>query len=133
MNLLYMLQNEDASSLENRRRSPLRAWLATHGHHSLAKFTQFMTAGPHQPLVFQAETPLRQFVAYIDLEDRFSIQDKLSQVSWPNNSTSWLASLLSSHGIKFVVDGISSSSLSFSFSGFGYFSEIIYVAVKTRF
>lgn len=112
MNLLYLLQNEEVSSLENRRRSPLRAWLATHGHHSLAKFSQFMTAGPHQPLVFQAETPLRQFVAYIDLEDRFSIQDKLSQVSWPNHSTAWLGSFLSNHRIKFLVYGLSFSLVS---------------------
>lgn len=32
------------------------------------------------PLLFTAETPMKQFVAYIDPKNKFSVQDKLSQV-----------------------------------------------------
>lgn len=41
------------------------------------------------PLIFSSETPLRKFVAYIDPEDRFNVEDKLSQINtleqckWP--------------------------------------------------
>lgn len=34
-----------------------------------------------KPLIFQAETPLRRFAAYIDPENKFSIEDKLSQIN----------------------------------------------------
>lgn len=64
----------------NRRISPLRAWLCAHGSSSLAKFQQLQITGFHEPILFQAETPLRKFVAYIDPENKFAIQDKLSQV-----------------------------------------------------
>lgn len=81
MNLLYKLRDEEFASLENRRISPLRSWLCTHANSSLEKFQQLEAGGYHHPLIFQSETPMRKFVAYIDHEDRFSIEDKLSQVS----------------------------------------------------
>lgn len=33
------------------------------------------------PLKFSSETPLRQFVAYIDPDNQFAIEDKLSQIN----------------------------------------------------
>ena len=33
------------------------------------------------PLLFSSETPLRRFVAYIDPENKFAIEDKLSQIN----------------------------------------------------
>lgn len=64
----------------NRRMSPLRAWLCAHASSSLAKFQHLEVTGFREPIIFQAETPLRKFVAYIDPEDKFAIEDKLSQV-----------------------------------------------------
>ncbi|KAL1140576.1 hypothetical protein AAG570_000506 [Ranatra chinensis] len=81
MNLLYSLRDSDLASKDNRRISPLRAWLFTHACSSLDKFMQLEISGYNQPLLFQSETPLRKFVAYIDPENRFSIEDKLSQVN----------------------------------------------------
>lgn len=37
--------------------------------------------GFEKPLMFTAETPLRKFVAYIDPENKFAIEDKLSQIN----------------------------------------------------
>lgn len=34
-----------------------------------------------KPMLFTAETPQRKFVAYIDPDNRFCIEDKLSQVT----------------------------------------------------
>jgi carbonic anhydrase len=80
MNLLHSLQDETVSSQENRRKSPLKAWLCRHADTSLEKFQQLQKAGFETPLIFQAETPMRKFAAYIDPDNKFSIEDKLSQV-----------------------------------------------------
>lgn len=48
---------------------------------SLDKFEQLELTGFSQPLLFQAETPMRKCVAYIDPENNFSIEDKLSQIN----------------------------------------------------
>ncbi|KAG8269640.1 hypothetical protein J6590_103283, partial [Homalodisca vitripennis] len=81
MNLLYKLRQEEHSTKDQRRISPLKAWLCTHAHSSLEKFQQLELAGHSQPLLFQGESPMRKFVAYIDHENRFSIEDKLSQIN----------------------------------------------------
>ncbi|XP_035719796.1 beta carbonic anhydrase 1-like isoform X2 [Vespa mandarinia] len=81
MNLLYALKDEEFASQMNRRISPLRAWLCAHASSSLAKFQQLEITGFREPILFQAETPLRKFVVYIDPENKFAIEDKLSQIN----------------------------------------------------
>ncbi|GAB0100422.1 Carbonic anhydrase [Sergentomyia squamirostris] len=81
MNLLYQLRDPEFAKLDNRRISPLRAWLYTHANTSLTKFMQWYESGGKEPLLFSSETPLRKFVAYIDPENQFAIEDKLSQVN----------------------------------------------------
>lgn len=81
INLLYQLQDQEFSSQDNRRISPLRAWLSTHALSSLEKFQQLEITDYSKPLIFQAETPLRKFVAYIDPENKFTNEDKLSQIN----------------------------------------------------
>ncbi|KAH0947068.1 hypothetical protein HN011_008091 [Eciton burchellii] len=81
MNLLYTLRDEELASQTNRRMSPLRAWLYAHGSSSLAKFQHLEICGFHQPIVFQAETSVRKFVAYIDPENKLAVEDKLSQIN----------------------------------------------------
>lgn len=80
MNLLHLLRNTEFASIDNRRLSPLRSWLCTHAISSLDKYLQLEAAGFDTPLVFQAETPLRKIIAYIDPENKFNVTDKLSQV-----------------------------------------------------
>jgi len=80
MNLLHLLRDTEFASIDNRRLSPLRAWLCTHAISSLDKYQQLEAAGFDTPLVFQAETPLRKIIAYIDPENQFNVTDKLSQV-----------------------------------------------------
>ncbi|XP_019879682.1 beta carbonic anhydrase 1 [Aethina tumida] len=81
INLLYKLQDSEFASQDNRRISPLRAWLCSHALSSLEKFQQLQVTDYSKPLIFQAETPLRKFVAYIDPDNQFSIEDKLSQIN----------------------------------------------------
>ncbi|KAK9888753.1 hypothetical protein WA026_000978 [Henosepilachna vigintioctopunctata] len=80
INLLYKLQDENSSSQENRRLSSLCSWMHTHGSPSLEKFQQLQIADYTKPLIFQAETPMRKFVAYIDPDNKFAVEDKLSQI-----------------------------------------------------
>jgi len=80
MNLLYQMKDNEFSSLENQILSPLRGWLCNHGKHSLAKLAALEEEGFHHPLLFEGETPMRKFVAYIDPDNKFTIEDKLSQV-----------------------------------------------------
>lgn len=81
MNLLYKMKCEHFSSLENQILSPLRGWLNNHGKESLIKFETLETHGFHEPILFEAESPVKKFVGYIDPDDKFSIEDKLSQVN----------------------------------------------------
>jgi carbonic anhydrase len=81
MNLLHQLQDPEFSSKENRMISPLRAWLKTHANTSLEKFSYLFENGLDKPLTFEAETPQRKFIAYIDPENKFAIEDKLSQIN----------------------------------------------------
>jgi len=81
MNLLYQLKDEEFASQQNQILSPLRGWLCSHGTESLKKFNILEETSFDAPLVFEGETPMRKFVAYIDPDHRFSIEDKLSQVN----------------------------------------------------
>lgn len=66
---------------ENRRLSPLRSWLCAHCHASIDKFNELEKDNFEKPILFQAETPLRKFVAYIDPDKKFTIEDRLSQIN----------------------------------------------------
>jgi len=81
MNLLYTLRDPKLVTIDERRISPLKAWLYEHGIFSLEKFQHLEKIGLKKPLMFSSELPTRQFAAYIDHEDRFSIEDKLSQIN----------------------------------------------------
>lgn len=81
MNLLYMLRDPKEATQQHRRMSPLRAWLLEHASTSLDIFKNIQNIGFDKPITFSSESPLRKFVAYIDHENRFCIEDKLSQVN----------------------------------------------------
>lgn len=66
-------------SQEQRRISPLKSWLCNHGESSLQKFLA-VNGDFSKPMLFSGETPQRKFAAYIDPENTFCIEDKLSQV-----------------------------------------------------
>lgn len=55
--------------------------MCTHASTSLEKFEEWQKTGMNTPLLFSSETPLRRFVAYIDPENKFAMEDKLSQIN----------------------------------------------------
>lgn len=82
MNLLYTLRNKAESTDDQRRISPLKAWLCAHAKNSsLERFLKWQADGMKDPLIFSSETPLRKFIAYIDPENKFNVEDKLSQIN----------------------------------------------------
>uniref|UniRef100_A0A336LUC9 Carbonic anhydrase n=1 Tax=Culicoides sonorensis TaxID=179676 RepID=A0A336LUC9_CULSO len=81
MNLLYQLRDPNEGTLDKRRISPLKAWLLEHASSSLDIFKNCELKGFDKPVIFSSESPLRRFIAYIDHENRFSIEDKLSQIN----------------------------------------------------
>lgn len=82
MNLLYTLRNKEEATADQRRISPLKAWLCAHATKtSLDRFLKWHEGGMKDPLIFSSETPMRKFIAYIDPENKFNLEDKLSQIN----------------------------------------------------
>jgi len=81
MNLLHSIRNSDIMINEEIKVSPLKAWIYKHGHDTINKFAQLEVSNFQSPLVFQGETPARRFTAYIDPDNEFCEEDKLSQVN----------------------------------------------------
>jgi carbonic anhydrase len=81
MNLLYSFKKGVETNMKTLERSPLKAWLHRHGSVSLSLFEKLEKNGFQEPLVFPMEGPFKQFVAYIDPDNKFTYTDKLSQAS----------------------------------------------------
>lgn len=81
MNLLYSFKKGIETNMKTLEKSPLKAWLHRHGTISLTKFERLEENGFETPLTFPMEGPFRQFVAYIDPDNKFNLTDKLSQVN----------------------------------------------------
>lgn len=75
MNLLYSMRKE----CHIHEGGPLQLWLKRHGEPSLAKFKYLTEENDFKgPVPYQTA---RRFDAYIDPDNRFRIEDKLSQVN----------------------------------------------------
>lgn len=60
----------------------MKAWLCEHARNSsLERFLKWQEDGMKDPLIFSSETPMRKFAAYIDPENKFAVEDKLSQIN----------------------------------------------------
>lgn len=80
MNLLHSFKTGEDTDARTLERSPLKAWLHRHASISLSKFENLERNNFQEPLTFRMEGPFKQFVAYIDPDNKFSLTDKLSQV-----------------------------------------------------
>ncbi|NP_001171747.1 carbonic anhydrase-like [Saccoglossus kowalevskii] len=77
MNCLYGIRNVTS---HDKDKNPFAAWLAKFGKASLNAFKE-VERGSKSPLKFTGETPKHNFEAFIDPDDKFGIEDKLSQVN----------------------------------------------------
>lgn len=78
INTLYKIKDNDTPLTQL---GPLQAWMKRHGASSLEHFRALEKEGYNKPLQFEAELPNKKFVAYIDPDNKFSVEDKLSQVN----------------------------------------------------
>ena len=76
MNTLYAMRDQVRVSTG----TPLQLWLKRHGSASVSKYEQLEQFKFQGPLIFQGETPKRQFEAFIDPDNDFGAIDKFSQV-----------------------------------------------------
>ena len=58
-----------------------------HGMKSLKKYEEIEKTNFRRPLLLHAENPVKNFAAYIDVDNKFGETDKLSQVKIPINFT----------------------------------------------
>lgn len=78
MNGLYTLHKHPEKFDMN---SPLHHWLEQRGYLSLEKLEQRMKGGPSSKLRYAESCPHYSFDAKIDPEDKYDIEDKLSQIN----------------------------------------------------
>ena len=61
--------------------SPLRAWVSTHGSRSVAEFFRLEAAQFRKPLLLNKLNKNAKFPAYVDVDEKFSVTDKLSMIN----------------------------------------------------
>lgn len=81
VNLLYNLHTDPVTRHSDISHGPLSSWITCHGNSSLAEFEKLERAQFRRPLLLHAENPDKKFPAYIDVDSKFSYNDKLSMVN----------------------------------------------------
>jgi len=81
MNLLYSLHTDPEWSEETLHNSPLRSWISSHGARTIQQYAELEKSHFRRPLMLHAESPNNKFPAYVDLDEKYSVTDKLSMVN----------------------------------------------------
>ena len=61
--------------------SPLRAWVTSHGNRSIGEFFRLEAAEFRRPLLLNKLNKNAKFPAYVDVDEKFSVTDKLSMIN----------------------------------------------------
>ena len=61
--------------------SPLRAWVTSHGNRSIGEFFRLEAAQFRRPLLLNKLNKNAKFPAYVDVDEKFSVTDKLSMIN----------------------------------------------------
>ena len=80
INMLYDIHT-DPKDVPPQHFSPLRAWVKQHGNRSMAEYFRLETAHFRKPLILNRLNKDAEFPAYIDVDEKFSVTDKLSMVN----------------------------------------------------
>ena len=80
VNMLYDIHT-DPNDEAPTEFSPLRAWVSTHGNRSVAEFFRLEAAQFRKPLMLNKLNKNAKFPAYVDVDEKFSVTDKLSMVN----------------------------------------------------
>jgi len=78
INLLYSLHTDPEAK---NTAGPLSSWITRHGDCTMAEFDKIEAADFRRPILLHAEDPNEKFPAYVDVDEKFSITDKISMVN----------------------------------------------------
>ena len=83
INLLYDQHVSEKNLVENEEISfsPLRDWVTAHGNRSMAEFFRLETAKFRKPLLLNRLNKVEKFEAYVDVDEKFNLTDKLSMIN----------------------------------------------------
>ena len=83
INLLYNqhVSLKKSSEDEQHSASPLRDWVTTHGSRSMAEFSRLEFAKFRKPLLLNRLNKVEKFEAYVDVDEKFNVTDKLSMIN----------------------------------------------------
>jgi len=80
VNMLYDIHTDHAD-VEPTTFSPLRAWVMAHGSRSVAEFLRLEAAQFRKPVMINKLNKNEKFPAYVDVDEKYSVTDKLSMVN----------------------------------------------------
>jgi len=81
VNLLYDIHKDPNYKASAPSYSPLRNWVAVHGKKTMEEFAKLEAAKFRRPLMLSKLNSPSKFPAYVDVDEKFSITDKLSMVN----------------------------------------------------
>ena len=80
VNMLYDIHT-DPTDVPPPAFSPLRAWVTAHGNRSIGEFFRLEAAQFRKPLLLNKLNKTAKFPAYVDVDEKFSVTDKLSMIN----------------------------------------------------
>ncbi|KAE9420631.1 hypothetical protein Angca_003325 [Angiostrongylus cantonensis] len=105
--------------------SPMDHWLRRHGFTSLKKLERRLVDKSDQPLQFISDNPVFNFEAIIDCEDKWGVEDKLSQI----NTLQQLENI-ASHG--FIAEHLEKRTVDIHAMWFDVYTGEMYLFSKPR-
>jgi len=81
VNLLYDIHTDPQQELATPSFSPLRHWVTVHGRRTMQEFAKLEAAQFRRPLLLNKLNKNAKFPAFVDVDEKFSVTDKLSMVN----------------------------------------------------
>jgi len=81
VNLLYDIHTDPTYQSKAPSFSPLRNWVTVHGNRTMEEFGKLEQAQFRRPLLLNKLNKNAKFPAFVDVDEKFSVTDKLSMVN----------------------------------------------------
>jgi len=81
VNLLYDIHTDPSYQSSAPSFSPLRNWVTMHGNRTMEEFIKLEQAQFRKPLLLNKLNKKAKFPAYVDVDEKFSVTDKLSMAN----------------------------------------------------
>eukprot|EP00088_Acartia_fossae_P001374 TRINITY_DN10533_c0_g1_i2.p1 TRINITY_DN10533_c0_g1~~TRINITY_DN10533_c0_g1_i2.p1 ORF type:complete len:309 (+),score=56.90 TRINITY_DN10533_c0_g1_i2:96-1022(+) len=81
INLLYSLYSDPDTRSSDVAKGPLSSWITRHGASTMHEFEKIERALFRRPILLHAEDPNNKFPAFIDVDEKYNINDKISMAN----------------------------------------------------